>query len=836
VAGRASIVGAAETSVGKVRDHNEDAHFIDPDLGIFLVCDGMGGHAAGEVASQLAVSVIRHRWSGPAIQDCANRWLSKGTLETRKELMSAIRDGVTQAHSAILAEAERDKTKGGMGTTLVGAILIGGDIMFAHAGDSRAYLVRDGIAMQLTEDHTLLARLLAAGVDVDTQGEGSRFKSMLTNALGIGTECKVSTFVVPVADGDRFLLCSDGITEYLAEAEIGEVLTKMPSPARSAQRLVELALQRGGGDNATALVVRVLEAGETARSADLLKREEESIRKCPLWSKVNPQQRLRALRIALPRDHADGEKVPAQTLGDRVAWVIVDGIVEENGQDRGPGSLLYPEALLADRPLPDKDGLAIAQGEVRALALRSDDFRELCEDDPELAEILLESLAAEIGLRRPQRRTGKIQIQSDVDARGTTLEMTPVKKDPEPEPTPAKVEARPRALTPVPEATPIRPITNEGSKPNVVTIPVKPNPAATPAAPTGSVAPDDPQLPSRTKTLVMRSPTSPPPAGAMLPNVQPTAHPKVTAPPRIPTPAGGVLIKTPTPPIGVPRPITPAKGIPSITKPAEAPRPITPANPVESTQPLFGAPKPGLAAPARDSAPRISRTSTPPTGLIVTKADREATEAAVDTAMNAITVDDSWDMSGPHKRPTIPPPLPPPEPEHGIEAAPLPSTPATLLAPSPSIVGEGDSDADEPAREITMEADEPGDEINMEADEPEERRPSAQHIPALARARALDESEPEISIERLEMEADEPQDGDGASEASTRPEIVAAAARSSRQVTAEPAPPDDGSQPEIQILRPGRAITSNQMKAVSGAISEDPKPPPRAKRKSDVPD
>ena len=117
-----------------------------------------------------------------------------------------------------------------MGTTLIGAMIVGGDIVFAQAGDSRAYLVRDGIAMQLTEDHTLLARLLAAGVDVDADGEGMRFKSMLTNALGIGQECKVTTFVVPVADGDRFLLCSDGITEYLKEAEIGEVLSTNHPP------------------------------------------------------------------------------------------------------------------------------------------------------------------------------------------------------------------------------------------------------------------------------------------------------------------------------------------------------------------------------------------------------------------------------------------------------------------------------------------------------------------------------------------------------------------------------------------------------------------------------
>ncbi len=398
--GRASIVGAAETSVGKVREHNEDAHFIDPELGIFAVCDGMGGHAAGEVASGIAVNVVRERWASDATLAIIDSWLELGTIEARKQLLSTINAGVIAAHDAIMAEAGRDKSKTGMGTTIIGALVIGGDIVFAQCGDSRAYMVRDGIAMQLSEDHTLLARLLAAGVDVDTSNEGSRFKSMLTNALGIGTECKVATFVVPLADGDRFLLCSDGITEYVLEAEIGEVLTQQPSPARGAQRLVELALQRGGGDNATALVIRVLEAGETARPAEILHRENKAINKCPLWAKVTPQGRLRALRIALPRDYAAGDKLPAQTLGDRVAWILVDGEVDQDGVLRGPGSLLYPEALLKDAQLPDKDGLAIAQSEVRALALRCDDFYEICEDDNELGELLLAALAAEIATRR----------------------------------------------------------------------------------------------------------------------------------------------------------------------------------------------------------------------------------------------------------------------------------------------------------------------------------------------------------------------------------------------------------------------------------------------------
>ena len=397
MAGRASIVGAAVSHVGNVRAHNEDSHFIDADEGLFVVCDGMGGHAAGEVASALAVNVIRDKWASNEVHNAAARWLQKGSPEAHKQLIDAIRNGVAAAHGAILEEAARDQTKSGMGTTLVGAVVVGGDCVFAHAGDSRAYLVRDGIAMQLTEDHTLLARLMAAGVEVDTTGEGSRFKSMLTNALGISLECKVSTFVVPLADGDRFLLCSDGISEYVTEAEVGEVLCKQPSPARAAQKLVDFALERGGADNATALVIRVLEAGERPLSALDRKRDDAAIAQCALYVRLSPQQRLRAQRIALPRDYPAGAKVPAQTLGDRVAWIIVEGEVALGGEKRGPGGLLYPEALDLTRTMPDRDGLWTVSEALRALALRSDDFRELCSDDDDLAETLLASLSEALG-------------------------------------------------------------------------------------------------------------------------------------------------------------------------------------------------------------------------------------------------------------------------------------------------------------------------------------------------------------------------------------------------------------------------------------------------------
>lgn len=704
MAGRASIVGAAETSVGKVRDHNEDSHFYDPEAGIFVVCDGMGGHAAGEIASAIAVQTVREAWSSDATQKAADQWLARGTPEAHKRLLAAVTQGVVAAHDAILAEAKADRGKSGMGTTIVGGIVVGGEVVFAHCGDSRAYLVRDGIAMQLTEDHTLLARLLAAGVDVDTEGEGSRFKSMLTNALGIGQECKASTFVVPLADGDRFLLCSDGITEYIKEAEIGEVLGKAPSPARAAQKLVEMALDRGGGDNATALVVRVLEAGEISRPAEHLRRDEAAINACSLWAKCNPQQRLRALRIALPRDHAPADKLPAMTLGDRVAWIIIDGQLEQNGVVLGPGALVYPESLLPDRPLPDKDSLAVASTEVRALALRSDDFHELCEEDPELAEQLMAALGEEITSRAKRR----LEPTPEVDWRRTTdpdMEngptLAPGTPSPFVDPRTATRKLRPRSE---PGATRLDNVDNEIARRTT--------------DPSIAAHTDEPTVPGRS------------PAGAVLPGRA------ATEPPSLPEPPASERAKSNTDLGGPPQHRPPA--LPSL------PDPFRPhARGSEAPQPL--------------------------------KSGKAETEAALDKAMDKITgdVDDMWGETPEESQPET-------RPEGSRRKR----------------TESGEQDA-----EIVVEADEPPEAVSRAAKPP----PGATPPP----------SEPEIEITRLADEADE---SDG--------EVI------EMTVDDNSAPqqrPSDQSEPEILIVRPGRAITADDTKLIAGAIE-----PKRGKRSTDA--
>ena len=137
------VIAAAATDVGKVREHNEDSHLLDPDHGIFIVCDGMGGHASGEVASATAIATVRQEWTGPGMDLMVRAYAERGDAESRRRLLKALRKGVMSAHDEITEQAQADSGKAGMGTTFTGFMIAGGDAIFAHAGDSRAYLVRE---------------------------------------------------------------------------------------------------------------------------------------------------------------------------------------------------------------------------------------------------------------------------------------------------------------------------------------------------------------------------------------------------------------------------------------------------------------------------------------------------------------------------------------------------------------------------------------------------------------------------------------------------------------------------------------------------------------------
>ena len=241
------------TDAGKVRANNEDALLVGEgrDETLFVVADGIGGFEAGEVASRIAVDVLRE-------------------LEPGASFEAAIRE----ANRRILAVGRGDERLSGMGTTIV-ATRFGGTreepvAEIAHVGDSRVYLLRGGSLRPLTEDHSLVAELVRSGDLTRDQAAEHPQKNLITRALGAEEEVEVDTLVLPVEAGDRLLLCSDGLTDMVPEANIGEILADSPGdPEKPARTLVSAALDAGGSDNVTVVVVDVKqEAPREERSGD----------------------------------------------------------------------------------------------------------------------------------------------------------------------------------------------------------------------------------------------------------------------------------------------------------------------------------------------------------------------------------------------------------------------------------------------------------------------------------------------------------------------------------------------------------------------------------------
>ena len=242
------------TDIGRRRVSNEDAFGLDEELGLYVVADGMGGHAAGEVASREAVdSVIAMvRRERAVVTAVARGDRAPATLQKVSRTLEA---AIQAATYMVFAIAENDPDQRGMGTTL-SALLLCEDLgVVAQVGDSRVYRIRDGVTARLTEDHTLVAWQLKQGIISAAEAERSPHKNVITRAVGSRDYVQVDTSTFDVAPADRFLLCSDGLHGYLVDEEIAGA---MEGPVDIvAKGLIDLANTRGGRDNITAIVVEV---------------------------------------------------------------------------------------------------------------------------------------------------------------------------------------------------------------------------------------------------------------------------------------------------------------------------------------------------------------------------------------------------------------------------------------------------------------------------------------------------------------------------------------------------------------------------------------------------
>ncbi len=236
----------ARTDTGHQRATNEDSHLERAP--VFAIADGMGGAQAGEVASQLAIERFAHEFARQDGEDATVR------------LVRAAREANAEIHELSQADARR----AGMGTTLTAAYVGGDQVFVVHVGDSRAYRLRDGELVRITEDHSLVEELLRQGRLTAEEAEEHPQRSIITRALGPEPEVDVDTFAVDAQDGDVYLLCSDGLSSMLSEQAIAEILRANPVLSAAADALVAAALAAGGRDNVTVVLFRVESVGAGA--------------------------------------------------------------------------------------------------------------------------------------------------------------------------------------------------------------------------------------------------------------------------------------------------------------------------------------------------------------------------------------------------------------------------------------------------------------------------------------------------------------------------------------------------------------------------------------------
>lgn len=239
---------AGKSDVGRVRQGNEDALFCDGERGVFIVADGMGGHVAGEVASQIVTETV-----GPGMSDAVNRGLAGPALEKHGLEL------IERANGAIMERADHEPEKRGMGTTLTLLTLIdGGEYMLQQVGDSRGYLLRGGKLKQITRDHTVVQQQVDRGALTPEQAREHPLSHILTRALGTEANVEADTYRDKVRPGDIFVLCSDGLSGMLPDARIEEIVSQHSGDLQmAADALVEAANDAGGLDNVTVVLVGI---------------------------------------------------------------------------------------------------------------------------------------------------------------------------------------------------------------------------------------------------------------------------------------------------------------------------------------------------------------------------------------------------------------------------------------------------------------------------------------------------------------------------------------------------------------------------------------------------
>jgi PPM family protein phosphatase len=397
------IQAVSATDVGRARTLNEDYCLADPALGLHVVCDGMGGHAAGEIASSTAATTVQGFLRE---REVLLRAIDRG--EQPFELAAAmLREAVELASHNIYQMGQQDRAKKGMGTTCTALLLRGGKGVMAHVGDSRLYLVRQGRLYQLSEDHTFIQEALRSGMLTPEQARQSEHHNIVTRAVGPLDRVLVDTLIFDLLVGDTLLLSSDGLHGYLGDGSELPALLASADLEALAPRLVALANERGGSDNITLIALRAEAADGDASAEDterttVIQQMFATLQHVELFSELSMPELVRVSNACRSLELASG--AVAISEGDTTTetlFLLVEGAAEVlRGAVRvaelGPGSHFGEMALLSQRP---RSATIRALTTTRLLALDRPQFLALLQQDPVLAGKFLWKLAQTLSLR-----------------------------------------------------------------------------------------------------------------------------------------------------------------------------------------------------------------------------------------------------------------------------------------------------------------------------------------------------------------------------------------------------------------------------------------------------
>ncbi len=394
----APISFAAQTDVGKKRDHNEDNYLIDKKLRLYVVCDGMGGHAAGEVASAVAVRTLSEeiRKSQDLLDDYV-AGSTGGSRVSKRDITNMLGFAVNCASRKIHAEAVQDEKKRGMGTTLVAALFLGHQAFIVHVGDSRVYLLRNGNLEQLTEDHNVYNEFIKKKkIDL---GDAAKLapKQAITRAVGVYEHCEPETLVIDVAPGDRFLLCTDGLSTYFEapEGSMEELAQKLvqADPQSVVGDLVDTANTRGGKDNITAVLVTLGSALETedAERLSQLEAQRSILASTPLFSALNARELRQVLQVTEVEHFSDRQVVVREGEQGEQLYIVLSGQIEvmRSGAPVArlePGEHFGEMALIRNQP---RSASARAVGPTQLMVIHRKDFFDILRTEHRLAVKLL---------------------------------------------------------------------------------------------------------------------------------------------------------------------------------------------------------------------------------------------------------------------------------------------------------------------------------------------------------------------------------------------------------------------------------------------------------------